>query len=360
MPWLPSILILPYVILLLNIIRSLYRIESFLAYKPGKTFISVVIACRNEEEELPQLLQTLADQNYPADLFEVIIVDDNSTDNTRTVAESSERPVNIIVLSNKGRGKKEALKTGISVAKGELILTTDADCIMGRGWISTISAFFESYSPGMIICPVRLGSMPGFFGRFQELEFLSLQGITAGTAAAGIGTMCNGANLAFTKKAYLDNAANLRFDIATGDDVFLLHSMKKQKSKISWLESQEAVIITDPCSDMKSFFKQRKRWASKSSAYRDTFSIILGIVTFVTILTQAVLFTGAFFDLMLMKAFMIVFILKSIPDFIILLNTTRRYGRKELLKWFLPSQLIYPFYLLIVAGLATFGGSQKT
>jgi poly-beta-1,6-N-acetyl-D-glucosamine synthase len=359
MPWFPSILILPYILFLLYIIRSLFRIKSFVPSEPGKTYISVVIACRNEQENLPQLLHKLSDQNYPADLFEVIIVDDNSTDNTRVVAERSERPVNIIVLSNKGKGKKEALKTGISMAKGEFIITTDADCMMGNDWLSTISAFRESHNPEMIICPVRLGPMPGFFGRFQELEFLSLQGITAGTASAGVGTMCNGANLAFTKKAYLNNVANLRFDIATGDDVFLLHSMKKQNSKISWLESQEAIIITDPCSDMKSFFKQRKRWASKSSAYKDTFSIILGIVTFVTILTQAVLFIGAIFDLMLMKAFLIVFILKSIPDFIVLLNTTKRYGRKELLNWFLPSQLIYPFYVLIIAGLSVFGSHKE-
>jgi cellulose synthase/poly-beta-1,6-N-acetylglucosamine synthase-like glycosyltransferase len=154
--------------------------------------------------------------------------------------------------------------------------------------------------------------------------------------------------------------SNLRFDIATGDDVFLLHSMKKHKSKISWLESQETIIVTDPCPDVKSFFKQRKRWASKSSAYKDHFSIILGIVTFVTILTQASLFIGAFFDLMLMKAFLIVLLLKSVPDFMLLLNTTKRYGRKELMNWFLPSQLIYPFYVLIIAGFSVFGRSHKT
>ncbi len=116
---------------------------------------------------------------------------------------------------------------------------------MGKNWIRTIASFFEKNNPDMIICPVQLEGSQGFSGWFQELEFLSLQGVTAGSVMAGNGIMCNGANLAFTRNAYLKHMENLHFDLNTGDDVFLLHSLKKQPgSIIMWLESPDAIVTT--------------------------------------------------------------------------------------------------------------------
>ena len=164
--------------------------------------------------------------------------------------------------------------------------------------------------------------------------------------------MCNGANLAFTREAYLDNAANLRFDIATGDDVFLLHSMKKQKRRIKWLESIDSIVETAASPDIKSFLRQRKRWASKSTSYRDLFSIILGIVTFVTNLVMAGTLVASLAHTKYFYIFLIMFFVKSVPDYLVLQDTTKRYGRKNLMWWFLPCQLLYPFYVIIVAAFA--------
>ena len=144
-------------------------------------------------------------------MFEIIIVDDNSTDGTAEAFYAFKLTDNIHLISNNGKGKKEAIKTGIMKASGKLIMTTDADCRMGSSWIGTVAAFYEEHKPDMIISPVQIESSPGFFGRFQELEFLSLQGITAGTAYGGNGTMCNGANLSFTKEAYLNNESEPEF-----------------------------------------------------------------------------------------------------------------------------------------------------
>ena len=349
-----TILILPYLVLLLDIFRNLLNIRKFESSVSASEFVSVVIACRNEQNNLPRLLNSLALQNYRRELYEVIIVDDNSTDKTQQVAQIFRNIIDLKVIRNTGEGKKMALKTGIDAASAELILTTDADCEVGADWIRTITSFYEIHKPDLIICPVKLRPQYGFFGKFQELEFLSLQGITAGTATAGYGTMCNGANLAFSKTAYHSNKKNLRFDIATGDDVFLLHSMKKQHAKISWFESPEVVIETEAAPTITSFFRQRRRWASKATAYKDKYSIGLGIVTFVTNLIQAILMVAMIFEPELIKTFLFVFVIKSIPDFLILSNTTTRYDRTSLMKWFLPSQLFYPFYVLIVAGLSLF------
>ena len=128
MHWLPVILILPYVIFLLKTYRSLLHIKIFNPSADPVTFISVVIACHNEQKNLPVLLNCLALQNYPENLFEVIIVNDNSKDKTFVIAEGFKRIANIHALNNKGSGKKMALRTGIVSAKGSLIISTDADC----------------------------------------------------------------------------------------------------------------------------------------------------------------------------------------------------------------------------------------
>ena len=361
MYWLPAILILPYIFLLLRIYRGLLNIHTFDVIVSPSTFISVVVACRNEKENLPHLLNCLEEQDYPKELFEVLIVDDNSTDKTYESASGFSGALNIVALHNEGKGKKLAIQTGINASSGELIITTDADCRMGKRWIRTIAAFYEKNRPDMIICPVQIESRRGLFGRFQELEFLSLQGITAGTLFSGKGTMCNGSNLSFTKESYLTSSNNLHFEINSGDDIFLLHSIKGQiHSKVLWLESSDSLVTAASAPVIESFIKQRKRWLSKAKAYNDTYTIFLGIVTFVTIVLQISLLITGFIIPGFWGVFIAVFLLKSIPDFFILMNTTRRYGRKELMYWFLPAQIVYPFYVLCVVffSLISFGNKE--
>ena len=349
MHWLPAILILPYLFLLLKLYRSLLKIKPFNASTQPVTFVSVVVACRNEQKNLLSLLNSIALQNYPDNLFEVIIVDDNSTDKTFEIAEGFNGITNLLTLYNKGKGKKQALRTGITAAKGNLVLATDADCSMGENWIRIIAAFYELNRPDMIICPVQIESIPGFLRKFQELEFLSLQGITAASAISGEATMCNGANLAFTREAYLDHSDNLHDEINSGDDIFLLHSLKKgNRAKILWMESPDTMVTTNSTSTYRSFLKQRSRWISKGKAYKDRYTIVLGIVTFVAVALQISYFIAWLIYPDLIWVFLSIIILKSIPDCLILLNTSRRYGKRNLMKWFLPSQLIYPFYVLSV------------
>jgi glycosyltransferase involved in cell wall biosynthesis len=349
MPWLPAILIIPYFYLLLKIYRSLQKIKPFEAAGEPVTLVSVVVACRNEEEHIPELLKGISEQDYPPQLLQIIIVNDNSNDRTAEIVSDFKGRVAILNLNNEGRGKKEAIKTGISAASGKLIITTDADCLMGMSWVRTIAAFYEKHIPDMIICPVQIESSRGIFSRFQELEFMSLQGITAGSAYKGDATMCNGANLAFTKEAYMNNSCNLNFEIASGDDIFFLHSLKKQKgSEILWLESAHAMVTTALSPSAGSFLRQRRRWISKSKSYSDQSSVLLGIVTFVAILLQMTLLIAGFINQNYLLVFLTVFLFKSVPDYLILRNTTGRYGRKELMNWFIPAQTVYPFYVLLV------------
>jgi cellulose synthase/poly-beta-1,6-N-acetylglucosamine synthase-like glycosyltransferase len=349
MYWLAVILILPYVLLLLKIYRGLLKLKIFKVSTDPVTFASIIIACRNEQKNLPHLLDCLATQNYSDDLFEVIIVNDNSTDKTYEIAGGFKRITNLLTIDNKGEGKKQALRTGIKAARGNLIITTDADCTMGKNWIRTIASYYEISKPELIICPVQLESVPRIFGRLQELEFLSLQGITAGSAISDEATICNGANLAFNREVYLDHSYNLHDEIKSGDDIFLLHSLKKGKrSKILWMESPDAIVTTASSPSIGSFLRQRSRWISKGKSFKDRSTNVLGIVTFVAVIVQISYLISSMICPALIWVFLSVVILKSIPDYLILKNTSGRYDRKKLMSWFLPAQLIYPFYVLSV------------
>ena len=206
--------------------------------------------------------------------------------------------------------------------------------------------FAEQNRPDLIICPVQIEKQKGFFGRFQELEFLSLQGVTAGTAADNCSTMCNGANLAFTKAAYMRNSGNLHDELNTGDDVFLLHSLKTESNAlISWLESENATVTTSPSKNIKQYLNQRARWISKGSSYSDHFTIMLGVATFTAVFIELFLLILAALYPGYLVAFFIVLLIKAIPDYLILRNTSIRYKRKDLMRCFIPSLVVYPFYV---------------
>jgi len=352
--WIILIPVLTYFFILLFLTRNLSGIDQFIAQSEGQRAkglkVAIVIACRNEEYSIPYLLSDIISQDYPPELTRVIVVDDWSDDNTSATASANGHIKNLEVIKNKGHGKKSAVQTGIEAADCDLIITTDADCRFGRKWLSTIVSFYEERKPQMIIGPVAISGKTGFFQRFQELEFLSLQAITAGTAEAGNPVMCNGANLAFPKESWLRHRSAIKNEILSGDDIFFLHSLKSEKdAKILWLESPDAVVKTGSSESLGSFLRQRARWISKSPFYDDRFTKIIGIVTFVTILELIVLFVAGLIEPSFFRYFLAAFLIKSAADLLILAEITRRRKRPDLLLWFLPSQLIYPFYVLTVA-----------
>jgi cellulose synthase/poly-beta-1,6-N-acetylglucosamine synthase-like glycosyltransferase len=335
--------------MLTRIYLSLLKIVPITFRDTPDIFVSVIVACRNEEHNIVHLLHEISMQNFDPGRFEVIVIDDNSTDKTIEVTSGFEGIKNLILLKNKGRGKKRAIRTGVDASHGELIVTTDADCLPGREWLTSIASFYLLRRPDLIICPVELTEKPGFFNNFQQLEFLGLQGVTAGTASLDNPVMCNGANLAFTKEVYLSNSENLHEELISGDDIFLLHSIKRDKNrKIMWLEARDAIIRTALSDNVRSFLKQRARWISKSGSISDATTIMTAIVTFVTILLFALLPFAGIIDTRFLPVFAVAFILKSIPDYLVIKTTATRYGLAVAMRWFLPSQLIYPFYVLLV------------
>ena len=320
--------------------------------------ITVIIPCFNEEKNLPPLIMSLEKQNYPSDLTEIILVDDHSTDHTWEIMQKAARDhATYKVFRNKGRGKKEALLTAVEKSSGLLILTTDADARPGPEWISVLVAFRQQTGCGFIAGPVSSPPGKSFLSRFRSLEFYSLVG--AGTGAAGTGhpLYCNGANLTYEKKLLENTADPLKNNIRSGDDVFLLHTVKsKHPGTVRFLKSVKATVTVSEKPGFGAFFRQRTRWASKSPGYRDSDTILTALVVFCLNLFITGSFLAGIFQPARFVWTFILLLIKSIPDYLLLREVTSFFGVTQLMKDFPASQLLYPFYLTAtaLAGLFSF------
>jgi cellulose synthase/poly-beta-1,6-N-acetylglucosamine synthase-like glycosyltransferase len=347
------LLLLPYLYVMMRVYRGLTLIS---LAEPGHVRLpklSVVIATNRSPEALEAILRDLAVQNYSHDNFEIIIADDSHGKWEQFIAEAVSLHPAVRVVPNPATGKKSALAAAVATAEGDLIITTDDDCSVGPSWLLSIASFYNRYRPDMIICPVELTGADTLFTKIQQLEFSSLQGVTAGSAALGDPLMCNGAALAFKREAYPLSGKALNESVRSGDDVFFLHYLKKKGAVIEWLESPEATVRTEAAATLFSLFRQRSRWASKSVYYSDVSTIVTGVaVLLASIITGSMLIYSIFNPEFLPHAFALL-LLKSVPDILIVMNRLQFQGRTELLAWFPVVQLLYPFYVVIafVAGL---------
>ncbi|MBS4014275.1 MAG: glycosyltransferase [Bacteroidetes bacterium] len=339
-------------------------------YRKSKTtsypIISIIIAAKNEEDNISKCLDCLIKQEYPADKFEVIIVNDHSTDKTKDIVNDfikRYKSHSIILINNKEdkSGKKSAITEGIANCKGELIVTSDADCIMGTKWLSSISDIYVSTSPDMILGPVCITPGKTIFSKLQSLEFMSLAGITGGSAALNNPIMANGANLAF-KKTVFENHGGYKIgsDYASGDDIFLLQQIKmRENKKIIFLKSSEAIVYTKPQSSLSGFFRQRARWAGKAKGYHDITAQILALIVFLLNILILLGCVGLIFNQEVFALPLIILTAtKFIIDFPIIALFAKFLGYTKLLFLYPITSILYPVYILIT-GLLSFTGKNS-
>ncbi len=326
------------------------------------TKVSVVIAARNEENNIINCLNALVGQDYQRELYEIIVVDDSSTDKTyelvkKFIYSNPTNKIDIIKLKyNKltKAFKKEAISKAVAKSSGDLIITTDADCSMKEKWISTIVDFYETRQPKMIIAPVCLKNDKNIFKKFQSLEFLSLIASGAGAVNIGKPIMCNGANLAYQKKVFLEvDAYNSDNKYASGDDVFLLLKIiKKYGSKsVEFLKNYNALVFTEPQNTLRDFINQRLRWVSKSKGYKEISIIFVALIVYLFNFILLAGFIGGLFFKELLVFDLILFIIKNIIDLPILIGITAFMKRKKLLWYYFPLQIVYVFYVVIIGAL---------
>jgi len=311
------------------------------------TKISVIVACRNEEKHIRQLISCLAQQSNQN--FELIIVNDHSEDATRHYILTSQTSFPKIQLVDAvGYGKKNALKEGILRSTSELIVTTDADCLPSFHWLETIVCFYQKYPSDLIICPVKLSGYDNLASKLQVLEFASLIASAAGSAGSGMPVLCNGANLAFSKASWLECREDLHEEELSGDDMFLLESVKKRKGIIRYLKSESAFITTESSLSLGKFMKQRRRWTSKSPAYTDWQIILTAVTVFSMNLLLLVLFCFSFIIPNVFIVFVSLFFFKYVLDSIFLQSVRNFFHLNDIWFYSFLLSVFYPVYVVIV------------
>lgn len=326
----------------------------------GGAFIkcSIIIPARNEEDNIASLLTALSGQTYPANLFEVIVVDDHSTDRTAERVRSFPG-VRLISLRDEGINsyKKKAIETGIAAAKGELIVTTDADCLPPAGWLETITSLAREKKPVFIAAPVSMDHDSSVLQLFQSMDFMMLQAITGAVVQKKQLTMCNGANISYSKEAFYEVNGFTGIDtIASGDDMLLMYKIWKQHpGEVYYLKSKEAVVSTQPQKTWKAFLNQRIRWASKANKYEDKrFLPVLLLVYFVNLGFLGLVAAGCWNACYLLWL-LVLLVAKSLAELPLFLSAARFFNRTALVKWFFFFQPLHILYTIVSGLFGQFG-----
>jgi cellulose synthase/poly-beta-1,6-N-acetylglucosamine synthase-like glycosyltransferase len=367
--------LISYSILILYYRKSWLDINNFVQkknlFKENLPFVSIIIAARNEEKNIGDCIQSIVDQSFPANKFEIIITDDHSTDNTVSVIQSFKKE-NIRVihladfLENKilNSYKKKSIETALKFAQGTLIVTTDADCIAPKKWLETLVSFYQEKKPVFVCLPVAFSSfLPAertgkrLLTIFQSLDFMALQGITGASVYKKFHSMCNGANLAYEKNVFFEvNGFEGIDEIASGDDMLLMEKIQKiYPDRVLFLKSPDVIVETKAAATLKEFFNQRIRWASKADRYTD--KKIMAVLLMVYLLNAWIFILGisSFFSARIFYLFLISIIIKTVVELIFLYPVAKFFGKQKLLWWFLPAQPFHIVYTLIAGWLGKFG-----
>jgi len=370
------ILLLGYSALLVYYRKSWGSIPNYKVELNSKlsTKISIIIPARNEQENIGNCLQSIIEQSYPAHLFEVLVVDDHSTDNTAAIIKSyASHNVKLISLKDFisaneiNSYKKKAIEISIQQSNGELIVTSDADCIFPKNWLTTIADFYETKRPVFIVMPVLISYGKKMIEVFQSLDFMTLQGITGASVHKKFHSMCNGANLAYTKEAFIAvNGFKGIDNIASGDDMLLMHKIYNQfPNNIEYLKSKEVIVKTNPVSTVQQFFNQRIRWASKADQFDDKRIFVVLIIVYLLNVLMMVLPIVALISnrsififniqLSIFNFYILLLSIKTIFELFFLYPVAKFFNQTKLLWWFPIAQPFHIVYTIIAGWLGKFG-----
>ncbi len=307
--------------------------------------LTLIIACRNEISNLPTLLESIENQTFKPN--QVIFVDDNSTDETYNfLINYSKKHNNIKVIKNIGKGKKLALIEASKIAQSEYLIFTDADCILNKDYLHLANQYLSKHNIDMLLGAVDIIDEKGIFNIIEKIEFASLQAITAYTALIKNPIMCNGANLIVRRTKYIQYINKINKNIASGDDMFMLHAFKKNKEKIDYLYNKNYIIKTKSTNSLKNFIIQRTRWAAKSINYTDPTTILTAIlVVLINLFIISSPFLIPHFSLLIIS---IIFIIQNI----IILPYLFKYKQYRILKYypilFPIMSVLYPLYIITI------------
>ena len=347
-----------------NTIRYKNSLQKFNKKKIYNPFVSVVIAARNEESNILPLVNSLSKQSYPKDKFEIIIVNDRSTDNTLKILHKYKKLLTQLYVFNIKKtplgwaAKKWALKFGIDQSNGEIILQTDADCIVPHFWIEKIVNQFANQNVAFVTGPSPMGSQKNFLDKLFFLDSMAQDSISAAGFTNNIALTCSGRNIAFRKLIYNEiNGYIGNESIPSGDDDLLMHKIYNlNKYKMIFLLSKDIIVSTKAPNTIKQFFLQRLRFASKGLLYYKmntniSFRMILPLI----LLTNIFYF---YYLICLLKLpsmyYLILLLIKNLSDLYILYNYFYSIGQSFSFLSFLFLSILHPIYIITFGILGSF------
>lgn len=342
---------------MLWIINGIVKLKPVSSEKEqAQNTFSICIPLRNESESLPALFESLLRLDYPADLFEILLINDASEDDSEAQCLEfiTKNPTFQIDLLQNDRSttspKKAALTKAIAFAKHEYILTIDADCVLPPALLQFLNTTIIQNKADCIAGPVIYKTHPTVLGNFQQLDLLSLQGATLGGFGNRHPFLCNGANFCYAKKAFKEvGGFQQNENIASGDDIFLLEKLQQKGFKTAYLANVAVAVSTPAPKSFSTLIAQRVRWAAKTSAYQNKLSKILGIVILLTNLIWVTFLFLAIFKLCSWLSFLLIFLVKFNLDFVVIYKTALFYEKQKVLKHYLFTAVTHPFFVIFVA-----------
>ena len=361
------LLLIPYAILILNYRKWFLRLRAFQNtpnHQPT-TFFSIIIPARDEEDNISNCIQSIINQNYPSHLFEMIIVDDHSTDNTADIIinfQSKYANIKLIKLQDELQGKqlnaykKKAIDLAVQQAAGSWIITTDADCTLQKNWLLLYDEYILKTNNLFVAAPVVFAKQYSVLSNFQFIDFMALQAATAATVSIGLHSMCNGANLAYNKNVFFEVGGFKGIDnIASGDDMFLMNKIKtKYPKRIGYLFAKEAIARTLPMQTWSSFFNQRIRWASKADKYEDKSLLPVLLAVYLFNFCLFIMFFLGLFFVKLFAAWLVLISLKTFVEWAYMKVASSFFG-KILFSEFAALQPLHIAYMVVAGWLGKFG-----
>ncbi len=357
-------LTLGYCFLLWQLSRGLFFL------KPGmnnrKLLVSVVVAARNEQATIGDCLASLLNQSYPSDQYEIIIVNDRSTDRTgaiiREYQQQSDR-IKLIEVTDLPPGiapKKHALELGIRAAQGEIILTTDADCTPQPGWIEGMVRYFEP-DVGLVagFSPIEPNGRETLFSRLLKLDSLSLAAVAAGSIGRNAPLTCNGRNLAYRKETFVSVAGFKQIqNLISGDDDLFLHLVTQRTNwRVRYAIDPATIVVTRPPLSLRQFVNQRIRHASKGRYYSWRLKVLLALIYIFNLCLLILLPMGLFHE-NCVRLLIACWLAKGMSEFRLLQRFTQMVGYKNALAIFPLAALLHVPYVVVFGLWGQFGSFQ--
>lgn len=329
---------------------------------PALPKVSVLIAARNEEFRIRKCLDCLEAQDYPRERTEIIVVDDRSTDKTAGIlAEYAARVPGFryLSLSETAAGfspKKFALSQGLRLATGEIIITTDADCIMAPHWIGALVSEFGPETGLVSGLTTYYDAGPGVWNGVQALEFFSYAVVAAALIGLNFPVNGNANNLAYRREVFDEvSGFTSHGGIVSGDDDFLIQAIHKQgRWAIRYAVTPESQVRTEPPTDLRQFWEQRKRWASKCGLYQPKQVAFLALIFAYYLSIPLSLLAGAFYRPWL-YAGLAGFAMKTVSDGMVMRRAAKLFGKESLMRAFLPAALLHIPLIIAAVAAGSFG-----